>query len=83
MAEKWRDIAGYDGAYQVSDLGQVRNNQQNPPAHQTKERADLRHSVQRRVSEEVHRPQPCRRCLPRGVPSWPRDHAQRRRLHPQ
>jgi integrase/recombinase XerD len=25
MAEQWRDIAGYDGIYQVSDLGQVRN----------------------------------------------------------
>ncbi len=29
MAEQWRDIAGYDGAYQVSDLGQVRNTQTN------------------------------------------------------
>ncbi len=27
MAQQWRDIAGYDGAYQVSDLGQVRNTQ--------------------------------------------------------
>src|ERR1700692_1021908 len=27
MAEKWRDIAGYDGVYQVSDQGQVRNSQ--------------------------------------------------------
>jgi hypothetical protein len=26
MAE-WRDIADYDGAYQVSDQGQVRNTQ--------------------------------------------------------
>src|SRR5215469_4618395 len=25
MAEQGRDIAGYDGVYQVSDLGQVRN----------------------------------------------------------
>jgi integrase len=25
MAEQWRDIAGYDGVYQVSDQGQVRN----------------------------------------------------------
>ena len=25
MAEQWRDIAGYDSVYQVSDLGQVRN----------------------------------------------------------
>ena len=27
MAEQWRDIAGYDGVYQVSDQGQVRNTQ--------------------------------------------------------
>jgi integrase/recombinase XerD len=27
MAEQWRDIAGYDGIYQVSDQGQVRNTQ--------------------------------------------------------
>lgn len=25
MAEQWRDIPGYEGAYQVSDLGRVRN----------------------------------------------------------
>lgn len=25
MNEKWRDIAGYDGVYQVSDLGRVRS----------------------------------------------------------
>ena len=27
MAEQWRDIAEYDGVYQVSDQGQVRNTQ--------------------------------------------------------
>ena len=27
MAEQWRDFAGYDGAHQVSDRGQVRNTQ--------------------------------------------------------
>jgi len=27
MAEQWRDIAGYDAVYQVSDQGQVRNTQ--------------------------------------------------------
>jgi len=27
MAEQWHDIAGYDGVYQVSDQGQVRNTQ--------------------------------------------------------
>jgi hypothetical protein len=27
MAEQWRDIARYDGVYQVSDQGQVRNTQ--------------------------------------------------------
>jgi NUMOD4 motif/HNH endonuclease len=27
MAEQWRDIAGYDGVYQVSNRGQVRNTQ--------------------------------------------------------
>jgi hypothetical protein len=36
MAEKWRDIAGYDGAYQVSDLGQVRNTQTNKILQPTK-----------------------------------------------
>jgi len=25
MTETWHDIAGYDGVYQVSDLGQVRS----------------------------------------------------------
>lgn len=25
MAEQWRDISGYDGTYQISSLGQVRN----------------------------------------------------------
>jgi hypothetical protein len=25
MAEHWRDISGYDGIYQVSNQGQVRN----------------------------------------------------------
>jgi integrase/recombinase XerD len=25
MAEQWRDVAGYDGIYQISDLGHVRN----------------------------------------------------------
>src|SRR5262252_6031859 len=25
MAQHWRDVAGYDSIYQVSDLGQVRN----------------------------------------------------------
>ena len=25
MAEQWRDVAGYDGTYQVSDQGHVRN----------------------------------------------------------
>jgi NUMOD4 motif len=36
MAEKWRDIAGYDGVYQVSDLGQVRNTQTSKVLHPTK-----------------------------------------------
>src|SRR5215469_9377013 len=27
MAEQWRDVAGYEGVYQVSDHGQVRNTQ--------------------------------------------------------
>jgi hypothetical protein len=27
MAQQWRDVLGYDGIYQVSDLGQVRNTQ--------------------------------------------------------
>jgi NUMOD4 motif len=27
MEEQWRDITGYDGVYQVSDQGQVRNTQ--------------------------------------------------------
>ena len=27
MTEQWRDISGYSGVYQVSDLGQVRNTQ--------------------------------------------------------
>ena len=36
MAEKWRDINGYDGVYQVSDLGQVRNTQTNKILHPTK-----------------------------------------------
>ena len=27
MAEQWRDIAGTDGVYQVSDLGHIRNTQ--------------------------------------------------------
>ena len=27
MSQQWRDIAGYDGVYQVSNLGQVRNTQ--------------------------------------------------------
>jgi hypothetical protein len=25
MGEQWRDVAGYNGVYQVSDRGQVRN----------------------------------------------------------
>ena len=29
MAEQWRDISGYGGVYQVSDLGQVRNTHTN------------------------------------------------------
>jgi integrase/recombinase XerD len=36
MAEQWRDIAGYDGVYQVSDLGQVRNTQTNKILQPTK-----------------------------------------------
>ena len=36
MAEKWRDINGYDGVYQVSDLGQVRNTQTNKILQPTK-----------------------------------------------
>jgi integrase/recombinase XerD len=36
MTEKWRDIAGYDGVYQVSDLGQVRNTQTSKILHPTK-----------------------------------------------
>src|SRR5215468_10509986 len=36
MAEKWRDINGYDGVYQVSDLGQVRNTQSNKILHPTR-----------------------------------------------
>ena len=36
MAEKWRDIVGYDGVYQVSDLGQVRNTQTLKILHPTK-----------------------------------------------
>jgi hypothetical protein len=27
MAQQWRDVLGYDGIYQVSDFGQVRNTQ--------------------------------------------------------
>lgn len=27
MTQQWRDIVGYDCVYQVSDQGQVRNNQ--------------------------------------------------------
>ena len=36
MTENWRDIAGYDGVYQVSDLGQVRNTQTSKILHPTK-----------------------------------------------
>jgi integrase len=36
MPEKWHDIAGYDGVYQVSDLGQVRNIQSGKILHPTK-----------------------------------------------
>jgi len=36
MTEKWRDIHGYDGVYQVSDLGQVRNTQTSKILHPTK-----------------------------------------------
>jgi len=36
MAEKWRDVNSYDGIYQVSDLGQVRNTQTNKILHPTK-----------------------------------------------
>ena len=36
MTEKWRDINGYNGAYQVSDLGQVRNTQTSKILHPTK-----------------------------------------------
>ena len=36
MTEKWRDIARYDGVYQVSDLGQVRNTQTTKILHPTK-----------------------------------------------
>jgi hypothetical protein len=36
MTEKWRDINGYDGVYQVSDLGQVRNIQTNKILHPTR-----------------------------------------------
>ena len=36
MSEKWRDITGYDGVYQVSDLGQVRNTQTNNILHPIK-----------------------------------------------
>ena len=36
MTEKWRDIAGYDGVYQVSDLGQVRSTQTNKILHPIK-----------------------------------------------
>jgi len=36
MAEKWRDINGYDGIYQVSDLGQIRNTQTKNILHPTK-----------------------------------------------
>jgi len=47
MTEKWRDIDGYDGVYQVSDLGQVCNTQTSKILHpKIEERADLRHSVQ-------------------------------------
>jgi hypothetical protein len=46
MNEKWRDIDGYDGVYQVSDLGQVRNPQTSKILHyQIEDRADLHHSV--------------------------------------
>jgi NUMOD4 motif/HNH endonuclease len=36
MTENWRDINGYDGVYQVSDLGQVRNTQTSKILHPTK-----------------------------------------------
>jgi hypothetical protein len=29
MTEQWLDVVGYDGVYQVSDQGQVRNTQTN------------------------------------------------------
>jgi hypothetical protein len=29
MAEQWRDVSGYNGIYQVSDLGEVRNTHTN------------------------------------------------------
>ncbi len=36
MTEQWRDIAGYDGVYQVSDHGQVRNTHTNKILQPTK-----------------------------------------------
>src|SRR5215470_18104257 len=36
MTEKWRDINGYDGVCQASDLGQVRNTQSNKILYLTK-----------------------------------------------
>ena len=44
----WRDIAGYDGVYQVSDQGQVRNTQTRKLMQpvRMKKRAAIRHPVQ-------------------------------------
>lgn len=36
MTENWRDINGYDGVYQISDLGQVRNTQTSKILHPTR-----------------------------------------------
>lgn len=31
MDEKWRDVAGYGGLYEVSDLGRIRSHRHTPP----------------------------------------------------
>jgi len=85
MAEKWRDIAGYDGVYQVSDLGQVRNTQTLKILHPTKLKNGRFYITLSSdgFQKKCNRTQLGRRGIPRGVPCWARDQAQRWRLHPQ
>jgi hypothetical protein len=85
MADQWRDVSGYDGIYQVSDQGHVRNTHTNKILQPTRMKNGRLYVTLSSdgVFTEMYGSWLGRRFVSRRLPGRARDNAQGRRLYQQ